>query len=266
MRRLILLCSLSAACNNPVFIGERRPLATTDPTAMQTMAGAMGVQPDTDVFVVPVRQPTDKEMQQLADAQTALGLMMPVPWAQLGDFDIEVEYSIKNLEDTDVTAKLSLDGGSEFGDYNPALYVDPNANPDEVTPPPHLMGGTPVTIPAQGTVLGIFREDQFTEAGKDLEAITRYPDPANVMDAPFKVLTRRSSADTTGYENVPANDIIPAMTRLAFTLTSDSHVAMDYTVRVRDHNNKLYHPVEANPPDGWVSIAAQLTPPYAPAF
>ncbi len=249
-------------CNTPVYIGEKRALATQP--ADPTMPMQMGLQPDKDLFVLPVRKPRGEEGKAVAAEQKKLGLMMPVPWAALRDFDIQIEWSIKNLDTTPTKAFLTVNGGSEFGDYIPELYIDPTANQGDQTIPPSLLGGSPIDLAAGETRTGIFREDEVAEAALDLEAIIRYPDLTNVIAAPFKVITRRSTASKVGYENVPPNDVIPAMVRFAFTLTSDGHVAADYSVRVRDHNAKLPSPALANPMTGYINLADSMPPPVMP--
>jgi hypothetical protein len=183
-----------------------------------------------------------------------------VPWAATRDFAIEVEWSAKNLGDTDVTAYLILNGGNEFGDYVPSLYIDPTQNVEDQTPPPPLLGGSPIAIPAHATQLGVFREDQMDEAALDLEAITRYP--TNVLQTPFEVIAHDSSASRIGLEAIPPKDVTPAFVRLQFGLSADGHVVVDYTVRVRDRSgDKLSTPTAKNL---YVNTAAMLAPPVAP--
>jgi len=245
-----------------VYIGERRALATQP--ADPTMPMQMGMQPDKDLFVLPVRKPKNDEMKAIMAEQTKLGLMMPVPWAALRDFDIQIEWSVKNLDNTPSKAFLTVNGGNEFGDYVPELYIDPTANVNDQTIPPSLLGGSPIDLAAGETRTGIFREDEVAEAARDLEAIIRYPDLKAVISAPFKVLTRRSTASTVGYEFVPPNDVIPVMSRFAFTLISEGHVALDYSVRVRDHNSKLPSPAMANPMTGYIKLDDVLPAPVSP--
>ena len=101
------------------------------------------------------------------------------------------------------------------------------------------------------------------EAALDLEAITRYPDPAATC---WRRRSRSSSTTRTrvavGLESIPPNDVTPAMVRYAFTLSADGHVALDYTVRVRDHSGKLASPDRQEPVRH--RRAAMLAPPVAP--
>jgi hypothetical protein len=252
---LVLFLASVGGCNNPVFLAQKAALET-QPAAM-----GGGFDPLTDLYVLPVRQPTDSERQALLDQQQKLGLMLPVPWVARRDFDIEIQYSVQNLDAKTAKVFVVLDGGNEFGDYVPALYIDPTVDVNDQTPPPHLTGGEPFEVAAGAAITGVFREDELRESALDLEAITRYPDGGDVLATPYRVLVRRSDVSSIGLGSVPANDIIPAQVRYALTVTADAHVSFVYSVRVRDHHGKLAGPDEMNP---YVSLEATLAPPAAP--
>jgi hypothetical protein len=255
--RFLLLVVTAAGCNDPTYLSERRPLET-HPALSPSMTGYAD---DSDLYVLPVRRPTPDERTALAGEQRRRNLPMPVPWAGTRDFSIEIEYSVKNLESRPVQAFFKLDGGNEFGDYVPAAYIDPNANPEDQVTPPSLQGGSPIELAANEVKPGVFREDQLDEAAIDLEAIIRYPNPNAVRDAPFIVIEHLSSASALGLEFVPSGDVTPAMVRYRFTLSADGHVVADYSVRVRDRSDKLATPGARGL---FVSTAGALAPPVAP--
>lgn len=242
-------------CNDPVYLHDNGALisAPTD--------GGMGYGPATGLFVLPVRKPTSDERKKLQADQKKRGLKMAEPWAQLGDFDIEIEYVVHNLDAMTQTVVVALDGGNEFGDYVPADYIDPRANQDEQPSPPHLVSDAPLTIPPGMSATGIFREDNLREAAIDLEAITRYPSAAGVLATPYEVIEHLSTVSRVGLENVPAGDVTPAMVRYSLSATAEGQVSMDFTVRVRDHHGKLAAQGAKNL---YVSTAATLTPPANP--
>jgi hypothetical protein len=222
----------------------------------------MGYASGTDLYVLPVRQPTAREQQALVDLQQKLMLPDQVAWAQARDFDIEIEYSVKNLDTQKLTAFVYLDGGNEFGDYQPNKYINPN-DPNQQTPPPHLVSSEPYMVEVGATVTGVFREDEETEAALDLEAITRYPSNGNLAGTPFMVILNRSNVSSLGRDSVPPNDITPAHVRYQLTVAADGHAVLDYTVRVRDHNGKLAKPTDMNL---YVPTDAMLTPPAGTPF
>lgn len=256
---LVVLALAALGCNDPVYLTETAALETTPAAAGMMVAG--GFTPATGLYVLPVRRPTSAEAQALRADQQKRKLPMAEPWAQQRDFDIQIEYSVTNLETKELTVFVLLDGGNEFGDYVPNNYINPNVNIEDQTPPPHLLGGEPLTVAAGKTITGVFREDELRESAIDLEAITRYPEDGDVLGTPFRVIEHRSDVSTIGLGAVPAGDVTPAHVRYAFTVSAAGHVKFDYSVRVRDHNNKLAPPGARNL---YVNAAATLAPPVAP--
>src|SRR5215831_19082557 len=115
--RLLSFMVVAAAvgCNDPVYIMQNRPLETLSD-------GMGGFGDDVALFVVPVRMPSNADMRSMDNETMRLGLMMPVPWAGVRDFDIELQWTVKNLDKQEVDAKFILNGGNEFGDYVPANF------------------------------------------------------------------------------------------------------------------------------------------------
>lgn len=256
MRAGVCLLVLAACgCNNPTYLAEKGPIET-----QPAMMGG-GFTPGTDLYVLPVRRPTSAERQALGKLQQKLMLPDAVPWAQARDFDIEIEWSVRNADMQKVTAFVACDGGNEFGDYVPGNYIDPNANVEDQAPPPDLLSSPPLELDPGATVTGVFREDDLQESALDLEAITRYPSGGDVMATPFIVIEHRSNVSSLGLDAIPAGDITPAHVRYQLTVSADGHVVMDYTIRVRDHNGKLAKPTDK---DLYVNDAATLPPPAAP--
>jgi hypothetical protein len=259
MRAGLLVLALAASgCNDPIYLHETAPIENA-PVAADS--GMTGYAPASVLYVLPVRKPTADEKKALVADQKLRKLPMAEPWAQLRDFDIEIQYSVRNVDTMEQTVVVTLDGGNEFGDYVPSAYIDPRANVDEQTQPPHLVADVPLTIAPGATATGVFREDNLHESAIDLEAITRYPSMGDVMATPFEVIEHLSTVSPIGLDAVPAGDVTPAQVRYAITVNASGHVVMDFSVRVRDHHGKLGTP---GAKDLYVSTAATLTPPAAP--
>ncbi len=255
MRAGLLVLALAAyGCNDPTYLAETGPI--------ETQAAAMGgFAPATALYVLPVRKPTQTERQALQKLQQQLMLPDAVPWAQARDFDIEIEWSVHNVDAQQATVVVALDGGNEFGDYVPGAYIDPTANVEDQAPPPDLLTSEPLVIEAGATATGVFREDDLQESAIDLEAITRFPSGGDALATPFMVIEHRSNVSQIGLEGVPLHDVTPAHVRYQFTVSADAHVIMNYSIRVRDHNGKLAKPTDK---DLYVNPAAMLAPPIAP--
>jgi hypothetical protein len=259
MRAGLLVLALAAwGCNDPVYLHETAPLENAPAAAGSGMTGYAAA---SVLYVLPVRKPTTNERKALEADQKARKLTMAEPWAQLRDFDIEIEYSVRNVDTMTQTVIVALDGGNEFGDYVPGAYINPAANAEDQTVPPDLLTSEPLVIEAGATATGVFREDDLQESAIDLEAITRFPSGGDALATPFMVIEHRSTISRIGLESVPAADVTPAHVRYQFTVSADAHVVMDYVVRVRDHNGKLAKPADK---DLYVNNAAMLAPPVAP--
>jgi hypothetical protein len=257
MKTPILFVAALAGCNTPTYLRQHRPLET------QADPNGAGYTADTDLYVFPVRRPNQEEQAARGTEQRSRGLMMEVPWVGTRDFALQIEYSLKNLSNQKVTAFLSANGGNEFGDYVPDNYIDPTKPIEDQTPPPPLLGGSPIDLGPNETKLLVFREDQIGEASLDLEAITRYPSNGDILATPFMVIAHDSSASRIGLESIPANDVTPLMVRYQFALSADGHVVCDYSLRVRilgNPDDKLSFATRGN----YVRTDAVLTPPANP--
>ncbi|MCU1280870.1 MAG: hypothetical protein JWM53_4416 [bacterium] len=252
---LFVLALAACGCNDPTYLAEKAPIET-QPAAM-----GGGFSPATDLYVLPVRQPTQTERQALGKLQQQLMLPDAVPWAQARDFDIELQWSVRNVDTTMATVIVTLDGGNEFGDYVPGAYINPLANPADQTPPPNLLTSEPLVVAGGGTITGVFREDDLQESALDLEAITRFPSGGDALATPFMAIEHRSNVSQIGLEGIPPHDVTPAHVRYQLAVVADAHVILDYSVRVRDHNGKLAKPTDK---DLYVNSAATLAPPVAP--
>ena len=250
-------------CSVPVFVDQNRPLEALQPAG--TMPGDSAMYSDTDLFVLPIRKPTAKEAAKLVAEQTKLGLPMPVPWVASRDFDIEILWTIKNLESTPIATSVVVDGGNEFGDYDKTMYRDPTAAAADQPVLPDVMGSLQlVTLEAGATRSGTFREDQLREAALDLEVITRFPPAGGGANTPFIVLERNSTASAVGLDGLPKGDITPAMVRLRILFQATGHAVFDYSVRVRETGTPADKLARKNAANLYVSTSATLPPPVTP--
>jgi hypothetical protein len=93
-----------------------------------------------------------------------------VPYVVVGDLDVSIEWTARNLDPEPGQLRILVNGASPFFAYEPSLLV---VDPEEDPTPPPLLGDVPIDVPALGEVSGVFREDQLREASIDLELITR---------------------------------------------------------------------------------------------
>jgi hypothetical protein len=154
------------------------------------------------------------------------------------------------------TATVSVLGANEMFSYDPNAFV---LDPLEDAPPPPLMGGIPIEIPALGTVSGVFREDELSEAAQDLDALTRWGvTPERAM------LTRWDTGDIVDDQGAFLWDgrAVPSLLQIDVSLAANRHMVLEYVLRVRDHSNRLAPNVA--PGDEWMLVDPAANGSYVP--
>jgi len=180
---LIVVGVIGCSANDPVYV-QCPTTATTQPECIANLEAGMDDGTGTDTVVAKAKSrlllPITLEKADDMAARMALAaqLGVDVPYVKLGDIEVEVEWTVKNLEDMEGEAKVELNGATELFEYDPDMIV--LSDDDEAPPTPPLTGNTPIHIPAGATVSGTIREDEVKEASIDIEQVTR----ANVN--PFK--------------------------------------------------------------------------------
>lgn len=214
--------------------------------------GMGGLTQDTAQLVLPIKPETKDDAA--ARAKLAAKLMVDVPYVKLDDLDIEVEYTIKNLDPMPGQVKIQLNGANEYFVYDPTkIILNPTDN--EAPPTPPLQGDIPIDVPAMGQVDGVFREDQLKEAGIDCDQVTRghiNPFAATLRidknDKSFQPLTAYVPPMVAGQDPPAQNPDGPpvprgamaSLIRIDLVFKPDHHMTMDYVVRVRDHRGILH--------------------------
>lgn len=194
----------------------------------------------TDVFSATATIDLPIELESMEDAMERAELAMSIgvaadqlAYVRVGDLDVSIEWTIKNLSVNDGNARISVNGGNQFWYYVPLNFV---VDPEEDEEPPPLMGDIPLVVPGDGTLSGVFREDQLREASIDLEQISR------AMVNPFAaVLT--TNEDDPGVTIAPALvplDALSQLVRYDLVFEADRHMVLEYGIRVRDHRGILH--------------------------
>jgi hypothetical protein len=238
---VIALVSAVGCANDPLYLPS--------PTSMEAGVddGTGTLSEANSSLVLSIKPETASDMATRDALATKLGVM--VPYVKVGDIDIEVEYTIHNLDTMPGQVKVDLNGANEWFVYDPTAIVL-NPGDDEAPPTPPLAGDIPVDVPAMGSIDGVFREDQLLEASIDTDSVTRgHVNPfaatlkINKNDPSFQPLTAYVPPALVG-GTPPAQDpmgpIVPRaafaeLIRIDLVFKPDHHMTMDYTVRIRDH-------------------------------
>ncbi len=237
----VVLVMMVGCANDPMYL----PNPTTLEAGMDDGMG--GTTQATSSLTLPIKPETSKDAAARMTLAAKLGVM--VPYVKVGDLDIEVDYTIKNLDSMPGQVKIQLNGANEWFVYDPTMInLDPTN--DEAPKTPGLQGDIPIDIPANGEVDGLFREDQLVEASIDCDQVTRgnvNPFAAtltvNKNDKSFQPMSMPVIPTAAMPDPPPQTATGTAIPREAFAnlirvdlvFKPDQHMTLDYVVRVRDH-------------------------------
>jgi hypothetical protein len=157
-----------------------------------------------------------------------------VPYVRRDDMSVSIEWTIKNLEDAEGTARIHINGANEWFSYVPNNFV---FDPEEDEEPPPLLGDIPLIIGAGATVSGVFREDQLREAAIDLELITR------AATNPFAAVLQihKDSTEFMADTGTMIPDAAFAhMVQFEVAFIANRHMVLEFNVRIRDHRGILH--------------------------
>lgn len=275
---ILLGVALAACANDPQYVqcgtSDMMDICTIDSTVNQMGSGD-------DAFVkgtlhVPVRPETADLTKKRMDLQATMPDGVEVPLYRLDQYDLSVEYTVKNLDDKPGQIKIGLDAANEAFAWDPTMIMPAD---DEAPPPPDLGGDIPIDIQAGGQYDGIFREDQLLEAAIDLDQITR--GNINMYAATLTVNKNMPEFQPLSAQEAPppgSNDPPmqvadgPAVPRAAFRnivrvdmlLKTSSHMTLEFAIRVRPHVDDVIHDMGMDAPAAELTI---LDPaPYVPAY
>ncbi len=265
---LAIVMTLAVGCaNDPVYLPSPTSI---DAGEMMDMEG--NLLPGVSALVIPIKQETQTDADDRAERQARIDMTNPgvmLPYVAIDDLEVSVEWTIRNMTDKPGNALIELNGANEYFRYDPSMIM--LTTDDEAPPPPGLDGNVPLDVPANGTISGLFTEDNLREAAVDLDQITR----GNVN--PFRAtLTISKNVDqfaqlaplmfdmdgeplpqaTTGV--IYPREAIPAILEVGLVFKPDRHMVLEYTVRVRDVRGDLM-------PDKLLSAPTSELQVFAPA-
>lgn len=237
----VLVGLVACNANDPVYIQAPMTLeaGVPDPANMGMLSeGKVSLQ-------LPIKTETAADKAK-RDALAARLAPILVPYVRVGDLELDVEWTIKNLDTKPGQVKIQLNGANEFFSYDPSIIN--LAPPDAEDPPktPGLTGDIPIDVPAGGTVSGLFTEDDLREASIDIDQVTR----GNVN--PFRAVQTVSKNALTFQPMTPPavnaageitqspmgppvpREAFAGMVRVDLVFKPDRHMTLSFNVRVRD--------------------------------
>lgn len=259
------LGSLGAGCaNDPLYL----PSPTTIEAGLEMdMEGELI--PGVGQLVIPVKRETTDDAADRARRQALMPAGVDLPYIQVDDLEISIEWKITNLTDKPGNATVQLNGANQFFRYDPDMISLGSGR--EVPPTPGLDGDIPLDIPANGTLGGLFTEDNVREAAIDLDQITRghfnpykatlsinknVKEFAQLEPLMFDMDGEPLPQATTGV--VFPREAIPSILEADIVFKPDRHMTLEYTVRVRDIRGDML-------PDKLLAAPMDELEPFEPA-
>ena len=238
----MLVGLVACSANDPLYIQAPMTMeaGVSDPANMGMLTQAKAS------LQLPIKTETAAD-KKARDALAAKLAPILVPYVKVGDLELDVEWTIKNLDTKPGQAKIQLNGASEFFSYDPTIIN--LAPPGAEDPPktPGLAGDVPIDVPAGGTVSGLFTEDDLREASIDIDQVTRGNiNPFRAVQTisknalSFQPMTPPVFDATTGMiTQSPVGPPLPReafaeMVRIDLVFKPDRHMTLDFNVRVRD--------------------------------
>ena len=268
MRSIVLASLALIGCTNaPVYLPSPTNLEAGMDDGMGNLVEARSS------LQIPVVTETVDDAEERAALQATLDPAVEVPYVRLGDLEVSVEWTIRNLTDMPGKAAIQLNGANQFFVYDPTLIQLGEADNEEIIAP-GLAGDIPLEIPPSGEITGLFKEDDLREAAVDLDMITRgqvNPFRAtlqvnkNVMSF-YQVTPVMFDMDGMALPQTPTGLTFPRaafaqLLRVDLVFKPDRHMVLEYTVRVRDVRHDLIHELGV---DALVAAPGELQP-FTPA-
>jgi hypothetical protein len=153
-----------------------------------------------------------------------------LPWVERGDLELQLDFSLSNLDDTDHDIDVIVNGANEFFEYVPRVL-----QVDDMVIPLHAQWERRYTVPAGGRLTRTIREDEFDEVAVDLATVVNgAPNSDEVV-----YFENKSGSDKRSIQYIPK--VIPGLTalRLGLRSTEAMTILLEATLRVRDVGEKL---------------------------
>ena len=245
MKRLCMVLVLVGCANDPQYVPSPTNIeAGSDDGMGGTTTGSGSIH-------VPIKPESkdDATLRMQIQKQVDSTGAIVVPTYRVDEYDLSLEWTVKNLDGNAGQFKIELNGANEMFTYDPSMIVlDPTDN--EAPPTPGLQGDIPIDIPANGEVSGTFREDQLLEAAIDLDQISRgnvNPFAAtltvNKNDDSFQPMSPMMPT-VMNYMQTPLGPAVPRaafrqLVRIDLVFKPDHHMVLDYVLRVRPHRDVI---------------------------
>ena len=206
---------------------------------------------------LPIEPPTQDDRRMLRMGANDVDVPYSrLPWVQRGDYEIEVDWVLINLDDESRTVVFQANGINEFHEYMPGV-----SEGEEEALPDFSQWERRIRLDALERRFGTIREEELDEVAVDLAIVVNGVTNANQVVHP----DNHSTSDRRSMQFVP--DVVPALVglRVGMLATGAGNIVAEFTVRVREVRNILVEEDERwNLPTPELFAPASVVPADAP--
>jgi hypothetical protein len=218
-----------------VYVGEGKiyqvAMTADTPAAIESEEGGA-------LFIVeqradlPIKPPTNAELaDRTAGAKAYKNLPFPrLPWVERGELEIQIDFTLSNLDDADRDVDVIVNGANEFDEYVPGVTIV-----EEDPIPLHSQWERRYTVKAKSRISGTVREEDLDEAAVDLATVVNgAPNSDEIV-----YFENKSTTDERSKKYIPA--VIPGLVavRLGLRTNHAATLLLEASLRVRDVDDKL---------------------------
>ncbi|MBO6936312.1 MAG: hypothetical protein JJ863_15155 [Deltaproteobacteria bacterium] len=177
-----------------------------------------------------VDPPSDSQM---ADLSAEAPVPFPrAPWVEQGDYAIEIDWAVINLDDREHRIMVAFNGINEFNEYVPGIQEG-----EEEIIPDLSQWERHIELGPLERITGTVREAELEEVAVDLATVVNGAPNAN------QVVHRDNHSATDPRSQMYIPEVIPALVGVRAALgmsgTTAGNIVLELTVRVRDEDDKI---------------------------
>ncbi|MEM7606787.1 MAG: hypothetical protein AAF411_15635 [Myxococcota bacterium] len=251
--------SILVGCSDHVHLGENGffAVAINEATPPALVVEDVAVFVSEQRVLFPLQAPTDAQLAELAEGADGLPWERR-PWVERGDYEIEVDYLLINLEEDTSRVTFTVNGINEFEEYVPEYAVD-----DEDIVADFSQFERAIELEPLERRAGTIRETVLDEAAVDLATVVNGVTNANQIVHP----DNQSFSDRRAMPFIPA--VVPALVGLRAGLVvfgdaagTPPNVLLEWTIRVRDDRDVIVSETQAwEMPEPLVFLPSSVVPP-----
>lgn len=236
--RSLVMCALLTlvACDDErTYVGEDKiyqvALNADTMAAFETEEGGALFIVET-LAELPISRPSSAELaDRMTGARAYRNLPFPrLPWVERGELEIQVDFTLSNLDDDEHDIDVTVNGANEFNEYVPGVQVI-----EEDAVPLHAQWERRYTLAPKSRISDTVREEDLDEAAVDLATVVNgAPNSDEVV-----YFENKSATDERSKKYIP--EIIPGLVavRMGIRTNQAAPILLEASVRVRDVGDKL---------------------------